>query len=170
MIRVFLLLGNLAGMVWIILNAETRKEMIWPSLALVAIGVFFLFNFVEGLRKKYFKDTFPSMAYLWCAIAWSRTMQWWFAPLMIIFFVLDIMAHRPLVINVSPKGITYPSLIEKSINWMDLNNVILKDDLLTLDFKNNRLLQLLVTSTETDINEKEFNEFCKDQLKKPAAI
>ena len=53
---------------------------------------------------------------------------------------------------------------------MDLNNVILKDDLLTLDFKNNRLLQLLVTSTETDINEKEFNEFCKVKLKKPAAI
>ena len=48
----------------------------------------------------------------------------------------------------------------KSYNWNEFSNVILKDELLTLDFKNNRLIQLAVEVNITPVNEIEFNEFC----------
>ena len=50
----------------------------------------------------------------------------------------------------------------KKYQWRQLNNVILKDNLLTIDFKNNRLLQAEITND--DINEKQFNNFAKEQL------
>jgi hypothetical protein len=34
-----------------------------------------------------------------------------------------------------------------------------------MDFKNNKLLQQLIDENSISINEKEFNDFCKEQLK-----
>lgn len=52
----------------------------------------------------------------------------------------------------------------KSYYWTEFSNVILKDELLTLDFKNNRLIHLLVDVNFTPFNEIEFNEFCSSLL------
>jgi phosphoribosylformylglycinamidine (FGAM) synthase PurS component len=42
---------------------------------------------------------------------------------------------------------------------------VLKDNLLTLDFTNNRLLQLEVEDDEeSEADEEEFNEYCQKQL------
>ena len=40
-------------------------------------------------------------------------------------------------------------------------NVILKDNILTIDFKNNKLIQVEI---ENNINEIQFNEFARQQL------
>jgi len=44
-----------------------------------------------------------------------------------------------------------------------LTNVIRRDDLLTLDFKNNRLMQVQIINAD-DVPENEFNQFCQQQL------
>lgn len=49
------------------------------------------------------------------------------------------------------------------IEWNQLTNVTKKYDLLTIDFINNKLLQVQVTNSD-DINEDEFNKFCQEQL------
>jgi hypothetical protein len=46
-----------------------------------------------------------------------------------------------------------------------LNNAILKDGILTIDFKNNRVLQAEIEDRMNDVNEVEFNDFCRQQLK-----
>lgn len=51
----------------------------------------------------------------------------------------------------------------KRYKWNELNNVILKDNLLTLDFKNNKLLQREIN---TPVNEATFNAFAREQLNK----
>jgi hypothetical protein len=48
--------------------------------------------------------------------------------------------------------------------WNDFSNVVLKDNILTLDFKNNNLLQAEIATT--NINEDAFNTFAKEQLAK----
>ena len=55
-------------------------------------------------------------------------------------------------------------IFNKSFDWNEFSNVILKDELLTLDFKNNRLIHLLVDVNFTPFNEIEFNEFCSSLL------
>ena len=54
---------------------------------------------------------------------------------------------------------------QRIIEWNELTNVIKRDDLLTLDFKNNRLLQVQILNAD-DISENEFNQFCLQQLNK----
>lgn len=50
------------------------------------------------------------------------------------------------------------TFVNKIYQWDNFNNVVLKDNLLTLDFKNNRVLQLEIQDGNPD--EKEFNSFC----------
>ena len=67
-------------------------------------------------------------------------------------------------IIVSISSVILPGLIsERIVEWSELANVIKRDDLLTLDFKNNRLMQVQVINTD-DIPENEFNQFCRQQL------
>ena len=53
---------------------------------------------------------------------------------------------------------------KKEFDWNELNNVILKDRILTLDFKNNKLLQAEIEESQ-DINEASFNSFAQSHLK-----
>jgi hypothetical protein len=52
----------------------------------------------------------------------------------------------------------------KILEWNLLNNVILKDNILTLDFKNNKLLQAEIE--KNNINEIDFNSFAKTRMSK----
>ncbi len=63
------------------------------------------------------------------------------------------------------EGIVYPSFPEKNIQWNQLHNVILKDEVLTIDFKNNKLLQAQIDINTIQPNETSFNIFCQQQLK-----
>jgi hypothetical protein len=66
---------------------------------------------------------------------------------------------------VKSEGIIYPSFPVKEINWPELQNIILKDGILTIDFRNDKLIQQEIEEDE-DVNEEDFNEFCKQQLRK----
>jgi phosphoglycerol transferase MdoB-like AlkP superfamily enzyme len=67
-------------------------------------------------------------------------------------------------IVVSERNIILPGLsADRLIEWNQLSNVIKKHDLLTIDFKNNKLLQVQVINAD-HIDEDEFNEFCQQQL------
>lgn len=53
---------------------------------------------------------------------------------------------------------------ERKLRWEQLNNVVLKDGMLTLDFMNNKIIQQILEETNQTVNEKEFNDFCRQQL------
>ena len=78
-----------------------------------------------------------------------------------IFYVISL---RKLIVHINPDQIIYPSFPKKIIDWNEISNIILKDDLLTIDFKNNKIIQQLTENTERPVNEKEFNDFCKSHL------
>jgi hypothetical protein len=84
-----------------------------------------------------------------------------------------------LTISVSPEKVSVNAFFRREHPWHELNNMVMKDGLLTLDFKNNRVLQvypdwnasLAVKGIELwepgegfPETEKEFNEFCKKYL------
>ena len=73
------------------------------------------------------------------------------------------------VIEIGELGIKIPNLTSVKVHhWFEFNNVVLKDGLLTLDFKTNKLTQL--TINEVDMPpEKHFNEFCYKHIN-PAAV
>jgi len=89
-------------------------------------------------------------------------------PVIGILFIVAALLERqikfPQEIGFSKEAVTFNTFPFKNYVWQQFKNVMLKDNLLTLDFSNNKILQ---KETETDVSpetEKEFNEFCKLQL------
>ena len=56
-------------------------------------------------------------------------------------------------------------IFSKTYQWNEFSNIILKDELITLDFTNNRLIQLMIDGRTAQIDEAEFNDFCSSILK-----
>jgi energy-coupling factor transporter transmembrane protein EcfT len=59
-------------------------------------------------------------------------------------------------------------LWKEKISWKELNNVIIRDGMITIDFKNNRLIQATTDDEDDDdydVDDDEFNAFCQEQLK-----
>ncbi len=48
--------------------------------------------------------------------------------------------------------------------WSAMANVILKDNLLTIDFKTNKIIQVEISENELAVDEEGFNVFCTEQL------
>ena len=56
---------------------------------------------------------------------------------------------------------TFP---KKKYEWVEIENVLIKDNLFTLDLRSNKIIQKELEEPIADELEKEFNEFCKKQL------
>lgn len=100
----------------------------------------------------------------WSGVVWIIWGIYWLVALNTVLLILYVFATRKFQVSVSEKVITYPSFPKRQIGWNELQNVIMKDGLLTIDFKSNKLLQ--AETEEDSFNEKEFNEFCREQLRK----
>jgi hypothetical protein len=101
------------------------------------------------------------------AVGWfALTTTPWFGGFFVLFCVLEYQAKRPLEIGFDNDRIVINNIVRQWYDWSAFNNVILKDGLLTLDFKNNRLLQKEVADDEDedDADEEEFNAFCRGRL------
>lgn len=73
-------------------------------------------------------------------------------------------------IGFSDNGIEFNYKKNRKIAWIELNNVVLRDDLLTIDLKNNSIIQVEVDDEDDDdyeVGEDEFNTYCRTQLSKP---
>ncbi|MFT3751071.1 MAG: hypothetical protein QM768_22355 [Agriterribacter sp.] len=88
----------------------------------------------------------------------------WFFILFVLFVLFDHQARQPLEIGVSDEQIVINTFFRKKYGWNEFSNVILKDNLLTLDFKNNKVLQREIEPYISNVNEKEFNAFCAEQI------
>ena len=88
-----------------------------------------------------------------------------------ILYVIAGISERFLSSNVeigfSDQQIVRKGITTKTYAWSELNNVMIKDDLLTMDFKNNTLLQAYTDDEddeEYDVEDEEFNEYCRGRL------
>ena len=70
----------------------------------------------------------------------------------------------PAEIAFNSEEIVFNSFPKKSYGWSVISNVILKDGLITIDLKDNTLIQKEVDEPVSKEIENEFNAFCKEQL------
>lgn len=70
-------------------------------------------------------------------------------------------------IGFSTKEILITGIIHRKVSWSDLNNVVIKDGLLTMDYKNNSVFQAYTDDEEDDdyeVEDDEFNTYCRKNL------
>ena len=66
------------------------------------------------------------------------------------FTVIGYFANKEKVIIFSDEGILYPSFPEKSYQWDKVAQVVWKDDILSIDLKNNKLMKFKIDKTFTE--------------------
>jgi hypothetical protein len=163
---VFIFLLNaaaIAGSLYAMYGSAGNNKIGFISLILLLLSIF---TYILAPIKKN-KDILFLTAAGGVFLYWVFTGYWWIGLIMLSLFGLYLVSKRKLIVNVEPDKIIYPAFPKRTITWDELNNVILKDGLLTIDFKNDKLIQATVRNTET--NEKDFNDFCNLQLKQKAA-
>jgi hypothetical protein len=134
-----------------------------PPLGVIAVLGFVIWNLYQAGKGR---KVYYSRALLIAALVWMKMPYFqWLVFVFIILALLEYQAKHSLEIGFSDKQIFYNSLFKKIYNWNQFSNIVLKDNLLTLDFTNNRLLQLEVEDDEeSEADEEEFNEYCQKQL------
>ena len=162
-ISLLLVLLNLLGFVFLFVNKEARNQSnLFLLCSVFLIATYIFLAVLKRIFKNPFPDTWHRLLFFYCSIVWLYEGFWWLSIALLIINLLDILANRILEVKISDEKIILPSIPKKEINWNELNNLLVKDGLLTIDFKNNKLFQQLLQSS--DLDEKEFNEFCKRHL------
>ena len=137
------------------------------GIVLISAGV--IWTLVQYRRQK--KVSYRT--WLWVAgIFWISMPYWsWLALLYFAAGFLEHQAKLPLEIGFDADMIQTNGLPRKTYSWSAFNQVILKDGILTLDFKNNNLFQReVLDDDEDDADEEEFNAYCQVQLARQRAL
>lgn len=136
----------------------------FAGFALAIIVSYFFYETRNGKKIRLWKTILLLAGILIVFNKKSELIEIIFGFGLMILAIIEDKAKSNLEIGFSPKYIMFDNLFKKKYNWSDFNNVILKDNLLTLDFKNNRIYQRETIDEESDCDEDEFNSFCREQL------
>ena len=165
----FIILINLA--VFAILGYYTDKPFIRLVVIATIIVVVFIYLLTKLLSPKKKEILHFEMIFLLLIVAaWGLMKFWWPAVILLFLSGLYKLSQREFTVLVSSASVVYPSFPRMEIAWDQLNNIVLKDDLLTIDFKNNKIIQQLIQKKCPVVDEQEFNDFCKTQLKQGQAL
>ena len=165
--RVISLLGFLLSFISLVLfTREMVAAQTWNIaylLGIVFISGLIIYNFVVGKRSG--KEIYYSKALLIAGLVWMKMPYGqWLIFVFIILAFLEYQARMPLEIGFSSNEIVFNTLFRKRFHWSDLNNVILKDGLLTIDFKSDKIFQKIIDDGESEASEEEFNEWARQKL------
>ncbi len=160
------ILINLVLFIYLAFTAAEKNYR--SSSALGAILIVLLLGIDFFLQRTRQNKGFPyriAAATLIIFFTWWQLNNWWIGILCAVLGFLYQVAIRPLPVIVNKYFIRYPSAFSRKIKWEECLNVILKDGLLTIDLKNNHILQQPVEENNS-INEAEFSDFCRQQMNK----
>jgi hypothetical protein len=147
------------------LEMVARQMVIVPYLA----GVIFIAGLLLWNAFLYFRsdrEIYYSKALLIAGLVWTRMpYAQWMVAVFALLALLEYQAKKPAEIGFADDHIMLSRLFRKKVSWNEVDNVVLKGGLLTLDFKNNKLLQKEIDSGENEATEEEFNDWVKNRLR-----
>lgn len=128
---------------------------------IVIIVVYSTYKLLIKINKQ--KFYFGSGIFYLLSLFFGITGWWWLFGLEMIISTFCFFLFQERSVYFTSYLIEVRKRPYKSYKWSDLQNVVLKDNMLTLDFKNNTLVQ---GEIESPIDENAFNTFAKEQLAK----
>jgi hypothetical protein len=133
------------------------------TVFLLIFSLLFFFFF----KRKIKLTTFQGLLFLLMIAFWLMQLAWLAAIslILIIVFARYVLKQKSIAIFSEQNIIIVKSLFKKVYNWREVENVVLKDHLLSVDFKNNYLIQVEINTESYGVNEVAFNQFCRQQLK-----
>jgi hypothetical protein len=149
------------------LQFKAAGNVINSTNTLLLVWIFGIIGWLLFCRNQQRRGLTPHYRFALMLAAWGWFMHpaaMWLAAV----FLLAAFLEKPL--KVVPEyafddhEIAFNSFPQKKYSWSDVNNVVLKDGLLTIDFKTNKMVQGEVNDDVSVQLEKEFNDYCKGRL------
>lgn len=140
------------------------------SSALFAVLVLGWLGFCLWQKKKG-GQPFYRLGLFFAALGWYNMADgFWISLIYLLAAILEKQVKFPEEIAFDETEIVLNTFPKKRYTWNQLNNVVLKDGLLTVDFKNDHLIQKELESDITINIEQEFNAYTKALLEKTAYV
>lgn len=172
--RIIELSGLILCLIFILLLINTLIQistflLIYILISIATIGLFT--NNIIQYKKGSKLNLTPIFIIAAVTIFFIPNIKWLFICF-VLFAFLEKYALKKEEIGFNRDEIYYNKLFPKKIYWESLNNVVLKDGILTLDFMSNKVQQFetdeLDDEDEEEVTEEEFNAFCQLCLLKNA--
>jgi hypothetical protein len=160
-ISTLIIIINLALFILFAINVHVSSLRIVSVAGAVILTVILMLPLLKVKNERY--RVYKSIALYSAVVAWIAMGYWWIGIICALLSLLYRLSIKPVLIFFGNDKINYSSLSTRTILWNELSNVILKDGILTIDFKSNKLLQAEVDAG-ADVSEKEFNDFCKRRI------
>ena len=136
-----------------------RDRIILPYLA----GIIFIAGLLIWNAFLYYRtdrEIYYSKALLIAGLVWTKMPYFeWLVIVFAFLALLEYQAKRPVEIGFAENHIVLNRLFKKKISWSEIDNVVLRDGWLTIDFKNNRLLQKEIDTGDSEASDEEFNQW-----------
>jgi hypothetical protein len=150
---------NVIAFVYLGVSGKAKFSTL-PYFSAGLLVIIFIFRFASD--REAFESDLISLAFSLAIISWIVLQLYLAAAVVLFLFLVQDISRRKLTVLVYDDRIVYPSFPKRTIEWNELKNVILKDGILTIDLKNNKIFQNEILSPASEI---EFNEFCETHLK-----
>lgn len=153
---------HMAGFVYLLVASVDNDQRKWAASGIVLTLVFFSIEYFLRKKRKRFGGLQQSLYFL--PAIWILLFHFYIiGSVALLLSVLYGISKREFRVYITREYIQLPSLFSGRHEWDELNNLILKDGLLTVDFRNNKIFQQLIDENNP-VDETEFNQFCRVQL------
>lgn len=170
LLNAFIFLVTTLALVWVCYNAGNVYGYAFAAVLLFA-------TYREYKQFRQFEKISPSkkdyaalFIFLAAGIVWMLLHMISAGIVLICLGLLLSLLRQKFIFTFNKEGISGNDFFVNQKAWSNLNNVILKDGLLTLDFKNNKIYQAEIITEESNVtDETAFNIFCKKHIENTVA-
>jgi len=159
-LALIILLLNLVVFIFMLFYDQYRYQAA-SAILLVGIYIFMRLYFIKKYQQGNYLDQVLLFVLAGC---WLGLDNYLMVAAMVVLGILYHLSLQKLQFLFTPEKIMKIGFPQKEYEWNSLSNVILKDKILTIDFKNNHLIQAEIENK--GINEQQFNSFAQNQLKR----
>ena len=162
----FALVISLAGFSFLLFFDDWFVEAL-GAMILVCV---YLLTRMYRLKKNKALYLFDDNGYLFfiVGLGWLGLQNYLLTGLCLVLGIVYQMAMQKIIFLFKKEGIFKTNFPRRGIEWDSLENVVLKDTILTIDFKNNRIIQGEINSSK-EMDEPSFNRFVQSQINAQAA-
>jgi hypothetical protein len=158
-VGVFILLAHLLYFGYYFLKVNTNVNFIAPVAGIAVSFLGIALNLGSFSRNK--QPAIPYwLLFILMSAAWAGLEQYLFCIAMILLGTFDLMIRKKPQFIFTDNNVEQKNFPSKIVEWAELNNVVLKDNILTIDFKNDKLIQAEIDVESYDVDDEEFNAYC----------
>ena len=160
----FLFFLHVAAAMFVLNTTDTKTR--------ISIGILLAFYAVISLVYYFYRqhakalETFSFLMALFYASFWFQQVGI-FASIAFaaVYGIVTVVKGKTTTVLFSTEGVSLTRVFKTVLfPWAEMENVILKDNILTIDFKTNKIIQVEIVEIARMVDETEFNLFCKTQM------